>query len=213
MDGTKLQAKVYSGYAKAALRIGLDYKHYRPATAMQPIWDELTTLKASFNAEDMKYGKPNKYGKPTWFGIFDAAQTQVGDYLVGPNGETFFIAAQQALLPVLCVQCNVVLDVHRPAQVSGVGAQGYAGATPAGETLLMKGWPASLLQGTKGEKSDVGLPGDARNAWWAVLMPAFAGVTFKAFDTLQDAGGQRYIISSAELTDMGWRMTAQMAVA
>jgi hypothetical protein len=43
----------------------------------------LTPLKMTLNACDMKYSKPNVYGKATWYGIFDGTQGQVGDYFVG----------------------------------------------------------------------------------------------------------------------------------
>jgi len=213
MDGAKIQNRVYRGYAKAASKIGLAHALYRPVgagAALAP-GNLITSLPASFNAEDMKYGRPNKYGKPTWFAIVDGAQTQVGDYLVGPSG-TFFIAAQQALLPILAVQCSNTINVLRPQQQGGIGAQPYGGDTDANETPLMTGWPASVLQGTKGEKSETQLPGDTRTPWWAVLVPALADVTLRSNDIITDDLGRRLIVSSAELTDMGWRITAMQAM-
>lgn len=213
MDGTKLQAKVYGGYAKAAKRIGQNCSVYRAQSALStPIasGNLVTVLKASFNAEDMKYGKPNKYGKSTWYGLFDGGQTRVGDYLVGPEG-TFFVAAQQAILPILMVECNRTLNILRPQRESGVGALPYGGNTDATETPLMTGWPASVLQGTKGEKTETMLPGDVRSPWWLVLMPAYPGVVIRSDDILKDDLNRRYVVSSAELTDLGWRMTAMQA--
>jgi hypothetical protein len=213
MDGAKIQDRVYRGYAKAASKIGLAHALYRPvgAAAALATGNLITTLPASFNAEDMKYGKPNKYGKPLWYAIVDGAQTQVGDYLVGPSG-TFFIAAQQALLPILAVQCSNTIDVLRPQQQTGVGAVGYGGDTDDNETPLLTGWPASVLQGTKGEKSETHLPGDTRTPWWAVLLPALGGVTIKTNDLITDDLGRRLIVSSAELSDLGWRLTAMQAM-
>lgn len=211
MDATTLQSRIYAGYAKAALRIGYTTNLYRPASASNPIaaGTLVQTLPASFNPEDMGYSKPNKYGHPTWFGLFDGRLTQVGDYLQNSHDGTFFVAAQQQALPILLVQCNRNLNVLRPQQQAGVGALGYGGDTTANETALMTAWPASVLQGPKGEKGDVGLPGDVKNPWWAVLMPKFGSVVLRSGDIITDELARRYVISSAELTDLGWRMTAQ----
>ena len=212
MNGATIQARIYKGYAIAALKIGVLHDQYRPTSALNPIslGNRLTSLPVSFNSEDFSYMKPNKYGKPTWFAVVDGAQTKVGDYLKGPTG-TFFIAAQQPLLPILAVECNRTVSVYRPQQQTGIGAQGYGGDTDANETLLMQAWPASVLQGPKGEKSEAHLPGDTKNAWAAVLMPAFTGVVLRSDDILIDDLARRFVLSSVELTDLGYRMTAMQA--
>ncbi len=209
-DGTSIQAKIYHGYAKAAQKLGLSYGHYRPLTANDPITDpnQLATLSASF-CPDGSYRKPSAYGKPLWQCLADGSQLQVGDYLAG--GSTFFIAAMQPLLPIIAVECNRVVTVSRPGPADFVGSGPYGASTPGTEVKLMTGWPASVLQGTKGEKNDVNLPGDVRLPWWAILMPQFADVVIETSDILTDDLGRRYIVSSAELTDLGWRMTAQQA--
>ncbi len=209
MDSATIQNRIYKGYGKAALRLGQVYSQYRPVGAGNPLATVRSTFNASFNAEDMTYSRPNKYGKPTWFGLFDGTQTKVSDYLVGPGG-TFFIAAQQLTLPILCVECNRTITVLRPQQQSGIGAQGYGGDTYANETVLMQSWPASVLQGSKGEKSETALPGDVRMAWAAILLP-YAGVTLRSDDIVTDDLARRFVISSAELTDLGWRITAMQA--
>lgn len=212
MDSTTLQTRIYKGYSQAAKRIGPVYSLYRPTSAANPIASAtlLGTLNASFNAEDMTYSRPNKYGKPTWFCLVDGTQTRVGDYLIN-NTQTFFIAAMQPTLPILAVDCNRKINVLRPQQQSGFGAQGYGGDTAASETSLMTGWPASVLQGTKGEKNEVNLPGDVRNPWWQILLPSYPGVIIGTSDIITDDISRRYIVSSAELTDLGWRITAQQA--
>lgn len=211
MDAAGIQNRIYRGYAKAAQYIGPSYQLFRPSSATNPFqYGPLGTLNASFNAQDMTYGKPNVYGKPLWFALLDGTQTQVGDYLTSAD-KTYFIAAMQQTLPILAVECNRTLNVRRPAQQSGVGALPYGGNTGASETPLMTGWPASVLQGTKGENEGVKLPGDVRLPWWAILLPAFPGVTIRAYDVMSDDLGNRYIISSAEQTDLGWRMTALQA--
>jgi hypothetical protein len=210
MDGATLQSRLYKGYAQVAKRIGNAFTLYRPTSAdMSAAQIVATNLLASLNAEDMTYRRPNKYGKPTWYAVMDGSQTQVGDYLIGDTGK-FFVAAQQPLLPILVVECNRTINVSRPHTQTQFGAvTDYEGTTAANETPLMTGWPASVLQGTKGEKGGVALPGDVRDAWWAILLPQAPGVVLRSGDIITDDLSRRYIISSAELTDLGWRLTAQ----
>lgn len=211
MDSATLQKRIYNGYAQAAKRIGPNYDVFRPASAVNPLQaTKALTLPASFNAEDMKYGKPQKYGKATWYVLIDGTRVQVGDFLKGPGG-TFAIVAMQQTLPILVIECNRVATIVRPQQLAGVGAIGYGGDTDANETPLMQGWPLSILQGTKGEKEGQVLPGDTRSPWWAMLLTAFAGVTLRSGDIVKDDLARRYVISSAELTELGWRLTAMQA--
>lgn len=210
MDGAKLQDKIYIGYGKAAKRIGFDYQQFRATSASNPLTSTaLQTLPASFTT-NFNYSAPNKYGQATWLGLFDARTFQPGDFLVGRQG-TFFIAAMQDTLPIYCVQTNRVVSVLRVGMTPGVGLGGWAADTPASEAPIMQGWPASILQGTKGEANDTKLPGDVRTPWWAILMPAWPGVMLRTSDIIRDELGRKYVISSAELTDMGWRCTAMQA--
>lgn len=209
MDGATINAKIYAGYAKAAKVIGTTYAHYRPTSANDPLsaFNRMADMQVSLNADDPTYARPNVYGKATWYAIMDGSQVKVGDYIVGVEG-TLFVAALQQLLPIFMVDCNRTVSIYRPQQQPGVGALGYGGDTAANETLLMRNWPASVLQGTKGEKGEVALPGDVRNPWWAILLPYYAGVTLRSGDIVTDDLSKRYVISSAELTDLGWRCTA-----
>jgi hypothetical protein len=213
MDAVKLQSKIYGGYSKAASRIGYMTDVYAPSTAANPLdqVNKVRSIFASFNAEDMKYSKPNKYGHPIWYGLFDGSQTQVGNYLNNNYDGTFFIAAQQQALPILLVQCNTIVNVLRVTQQSAVGAIGYGGDTALNELPLMTQWPCSILKGSKGDKSLVGLPGDTRDPWFEMLLPYFNGVTLRSSDIVTDDLARNYVISSAELTDLGWRCTIGQA--
>jgi hypothetical protein len=231
MDAAQIQAKIWYGYAKSAGFIGSTYKFYRPGTPPPPVdqtswdasgsnwdaggnWDQpgnfLFALPVSLNAEDMTYKKPRGYAKATWYALVDGTNLQVGDYFIGPMG-TFFIAAMQSLLPILAVQCNRVVSVFRPQIVTGVGAQGYGGNTTANETPVIQGRPCSILQGTKGEKAEGNLPGDTRAPWWVILMP-YAGADILMDDIITDDLGRRYVVSSAELSALGYRITAMSAL-
>jgi hypothetical protein len=177
-------------------------------------WDQpgrfLTARSVSLNAEDMKYSRPNKYGKATWYALFDGTGITVSDYLIGPGG-VFFIAAMQKLLPILAVECNRVISIYRPQQQSQMGLNEYGGTTAKNEKLLLQGRPCSILQGTKGEKSEANLPGDVRASWWTILLPN-AGGTLRSDDIVVDDLNKRYILSSVELTDLGYRATAMQAL-
>ena len=208
MDAATLQGKIYDGYSKAAERIGLATSIFRPASATTPLASLIGTTFASFT-QNLEYSKFNKYGNSTWTALHDGSLTTPGDYMINSEG-TWFIGAQQLTLPILAVQCNRVISVLRPTQPTGVGAVGYGGDIVGTEAVLMQGWPASVLQGSKGEKNPAGIPGDERLPWWELLFPSFPGVILNTSDVITDDLGRRYIISSPELTDLGWRIVASM---
>lgn len=213
MDAAKLRSKVYIGYGKAAKRIGYDAQQFRATSAADPLATQsLQTLPASFTT-NFSYSAPNKYGQATWLGVFDGREFVPGDFLVSTQDGTFFVAAMQTTLPIYCVQTNRIIKVLRTTQEPGNGGlQGYGGTTAANEIAIMSGWPASILQGTKGERSSLNLPADAKTPWYAILFPAYPGITLRTSDIITDDIERRYVISSAELTDMGWRVTAMQAM-
>lgn len=208
MDGATLQAKVYTGYAKAALRLGLSFNHYRSSSAINPISGSylLGSILMSANI-NWAYDKASKYGNAIFQLLLDGNLTQVGDYLIGAKS-TFFIAAMQPLLPILGVQCNQVFTIKRPTQPTGVGQVGYGGYQDSTATIIYEGCPACVLEGTKGEANQFNLPNDIRMPWWKILMPYLGGIKLLTGDIITDANGLQYELSSCELTDMGWRLTA-----
>ncbi len=210
MNGATLQAKIYASYASAAQRIGVNADQYRATGANNPTapGNKLRTMLASFNPEDMAYKRSDKYSQPAWYGLFDGRLTQQGDYLICNTG-TYFIATQKTHLPILCVLCTHTVDIRRPQIQTGVGALSYGGDTDSNETLLMQQWPCSILHKGGGEKGP--LPGDVGSAAWEVLLPAFTGVTLRFGDILTDNTSRRFVISSAELTSLGWRLSTQQA--
>jgi len=204
MDGATVQDKIYAGYGQAATRIGETASIYRPTNALSPIGTAIGTILAAFDQRG-RFENPNKYGQNIWYGLFDGCETQVGDYLICDAG-TFFIAAQQHILPILCVSCNRTVSVYELSGSADVGAQSYNDAKAL--TAIMTGWPCSILQGTKGETNPVHLPDDVKMPWWSILLPLFTGVTIQTTDIIIDDLGRRYAVSSPELTDLGWRISA-----
>jgi len=206
MDGSRLQQLVYKGYGKAAFRIGSSFTVYRSTTGIEPInaGNVQGNVLASANI-NWEYTKANKYGNAVWQLVTDGRAIQRFDYLVGD--QTFFIAGMQHLLPILGVECNARLTFKRPAALTGKGYVGYSGNTAPEETTLMQACPVSLLENSKGEQNPVGLPQDTKMPWFKCLAPYLGNVTLKTGDVAIDEQGARYIVSSDELTDLGWRLT------
>ena len=217
MNGNQIQAKVYAGYAKAASVIGVSYNLFRPISPVAPFGNQVSTLLAALDStSSYKFKEPNSYGDPTWFALISDATTQTGDYLQNASG-TYFIAGKQFLLPVILVDCNRLVRVTREAALSAVGALPYSGLNQAADTDILgtKGvptsyWPCSILLGGRFDKAGT-LPADVRNEGWKVLLPPSVPVVIKPGDILTDDLGKRYTVTGAELTDLGFRMTAQEA--
>ena len=130
MNITRLQDRIDRGLGTAARHIGAQADAYRPNGPANPLAPEPTVTSAStaaFNDENLTFRRPITYGRATWSGIFDRAYTRPGDYLAGPDQGTFFIAAQQSLLPALCILTNRTLTVTRPAAPATAGVNAYGG--------------------------------------------------------------------------------------
>jgi hypothetical protein len=217
MDGVRLQAKVYAGYAKAAQRIGLPYDLYRPTGPNNPIGGaKIATIPAAFTVHgpgNFEFGKPSDHKTPLFHALLDGTQVLLGDYLVSENNPQgpFFIAAKDAGVPILAVQTNRTISAFNPGPTLAVGANAYSGTTLANETAILTNWPASVLLGSRGVR-DQQLPEDAGYGSWRVLMPAWPGVVIRPGTILNDDVGNRMIVVSAELQDLGWRIDATQAV-
>ena len=212
MDGITIQKRIYAGRAKAALRIGLACSLYRPISVASPLGNFITTMNAAFNAGDSTYRRPNLYDDPIWYADLDGSLTRPGDYLVRvSDSATWFVAAQQQLLPIVCIDCNRSVRITRQKPLTAVGAVGYGGMAPANEVDVLGGagvlWPASILSGVKKE-AGAGLPAGVSNIAWKILLPPSVAVILSAGDIATDDLGRRYAIFGAELTDLGWRMNA-----
>lgn len=209
MEIRTLQDRIDRGRGIAARHIGSAYDAYRTTAAANPMnsVNRYLRLLAAFVPENGSFQKPSGYGRATWLGLFDSAYTRPGDYLLGPGG-TFFIAAQQSLLPVLCVLANRTLTLSRPAAPTLPGMNGYGGTVLATTTPLLTAWPGSVL--TAGTGSPGTLPGDGNLPSWTILLPVTPAMLRPA-DLVQDDLGRTYVIGTAELTALGWRILAKQA--
>ena len=125
--------------------------------------------------------------------MLDGNQVNVGDYVVGQFG-TYFIVSKQRDVPIESVNCNRVVSL-----------------TQGGTSPVAVGWPASvLLESPRGNEKIEDIPGGASTPHFWVLLPAISGVTIDVADLLTDDMLRAYFITAAELTDLGWRISAQL---
>jgi hypothetical protein len=207
VTAARVQDRIYYGYGKAAQRLGTDFTIYRSATAINPIssGNIAGTLKCSFNVS-WSYMKANKYANAIWQLVADGRLTQVYDYLTDGT-KTFYVAAQQLILPILAIECNQILTVKRPTGPQGVGYQGYSVYDDATADVIYQNCPGSMLEGARGASNPVNIPSDAKMPWFIILLPFLGNKQIQTGDFVTDSNGVAHMVSSAELTDLGWRLT------
>jgi hypothetical protein len=212
MDSRVLQDRHYLALGIAARRIGDSTDAFRPAGAYEPLAkiNRFLRLNAAFVSKAGSFDRPTSYGIVEWQGIFDASYTQPGDYLVQQN-RTFFIAAQQPLLPVLCVQTNRTISIARPGVQTSTAANPYGGYSATTTSSVMENWPASVLGITSSGQPAAGLPTDQAIPYLSILLPAPADVVLASGDLVSDDLGRSAVIATAELTALGWRLSAKLA--
>lgn len=209
MQLSRLQDRIDRGRGSAARQIGAPYDAFRPVSTAAPLAPEnrFIRMSAAFTPADASFRRPTAYGAATWLGIFDSAYTQPGDFLAGPGG-VFFIAAQQSLLPTLCVLASRTVSISRPAAPTQPGINTYGGVIIGDAKAILTDWPASIL--SAGGSSPGTLPGDANIPSWSILLPC-TPVPLRPADLVQDDMGRTYVIGTAELTALGWRILAKQA--
>ena len=217
MDQSHLQDRVSWGMNVAARHIGRSTDAYRPNGPVDPLApaNRFLRLHAAFSAPDGKFARPNDYGTSLWHGVFDSAYTQPGDFLV-QDSDIWFIAAQQKLLPVLCVQTNRTVSFARPSAQTATGLNAYGGVSLETATTLIANCPASVLGASGAGKPAASLPSDASIGSWTVLLPASASadgspVILRPADFMTDDLGRVAVVAGAELTSLGWRLTVKQA--
>jgi hypothetical protein len=216
MDAARLIDRVARGMGQAAFHLGEMYEAFRPRDGFEPLSqaNRLLCLNAAFHSEDKDWNRSARYDQPLWFAVHDTAYTRPGDFLRGPGG-TFFIAAQPPLLPTVCVLTNRVVAFVRADGARQPGSNGYGGVQQREETVLLDGWPASVLMAGAGSRGAGALPGEPGPANWIVRLPALHGaraVELRQDDLMIDEAGTRAAISAVERTALGWRLTTTQAI-
>lgn len=219
MSGAALAGVFALGPTIVAQVLGLPFSQYR-CTGVGPVISSsnlLATLPAWITADKTLMGAaPFVYGKPVGFAGVNPALTLPGDCLVGSltvggPSETFFISSQDIPAPIQVVRCNAVVSIARASDALVAGSSGtYSGTAVESATPFATGWPASVLQMSSGSKMDgagMQLPTDGKLPGQNILMPGTCP-EIRFNDILTDQNGVRYSISEAELTQLGWRLTA-----
>jgi hypothetical protein len=208
MDGVELQDRFSRGMGAAARGLGMPNDLFRPDGVDEPLLAERRVLRlfAAFDLGDPGYRRPQGYERALR-GTFDADWTQVGDYFRGPRG-VLFIALLPPLQRPLCVLTNSVFDVLRAGGPGVPGLNGYGGVQEPGLLSVLGGWPGSILSSGGGKPG--ALPDDGGLSGWSVLLPP-TPVAILGSDLLRDRAGRRFIVRSAERSDLGWRLSVREA--
>ena len=213
-----LQDKISRGYGNAARAIGELCDLYRPQSATDPLngRNHILRFYAGFLPYDGRVRMPTSYGHVTWQGVFDAAYTQPGDFIVGPltrsgaqDAAIWFIAAQQPLLPPLCVRTSALIDVVRSSTSTTVGAGSYGGVGALSSITILSACPASIIHASGVGLNPLGLPATVAPGDWEVLLPAASNVVLRTNDRIFDDLGRSASIAAAERSDLGWRVIAK----
>ena len=186
---------------------------YRASGRSEPLApaNRFLRIPALFTGMQGKFVRPQGYGDALAHGIFDYAYTRPGDYLA-QGEDVWFIAAQARLLPALCVRTNRVISFTRAVAPTATGTNGYGGVTAATVAPLLTRWPASVIGSSGSGQPSADLPSDSSIPYWTVLLPAVSGVVLLPADLMSDDLDRAAIISAAELTTLGWRLTVKQAI-
>ncbi len=146
MNGRKLQDRLHLGLGLSARHVGQPTDAFRPKGPFHPLdkQNRFLRLPAAFVSAKGSDERTNVYGESLWHGIFDASYTRPGDYLV-QGIESFFVASQEPLLPMLCVKANRIISIARPDMQTCTAGNSYGGYTSGSSITLMEEWPASVL--------------------------------------------------------------------
>jgi len=221
VDQVSIQARVNKGYAHAAAAAGSVCQWYRPSGPTNPMapGNLLGPKQALINtSSNLSNITPRQRQKPEgWYAGLDITGIQIGDYLVQPDGDTYFVTTLDDFSPVRLVLCNAVVTITKPAIMLTVGYNpGYGGDDRSDEPVVATGWPAALIKGPRGEVGDAKLPGDVKLPWEELLLPPIPGTILRndMIVTYNDgAEDRRLILSMVELTSLGYRCTAILETA
>jgi hypothetical protein len=218
MQEDRLQDTIRRGLGRAARAAGSVCDAYRPDGAGSPLRPGCRYLRLPvLFSPAAGVHRVSAHGHPLWNAAFDAAYSRPGDYLVRKSdGAVFFIAAQPPLLPVLCVLTDRTVSFSRPSGPGVVGAGSYGGVQRATATTLLQTWPASVVAIGDGG-FDASLPADMHPATWTVLLPGAGaddgGPVLRGGDLMTDDLGRYGVVTSAELSSLGWRLHVRQAAA
>ncbi len=213
MDGVKLADRLAYGAGCAARRVGFVHDAFRPDAPEGPLDParRFLRLAVAYVLPGGGVSAPGGFGVPFRQAWADWSYLRPGDYLAGPEGVAF-IAAIEPPKPMLVVMANANATLVRPAAPVAAGLNPYGAILPQTETVLMAGFPASLLVGGTGDRTKVGLADDSRIPGFVGLVPAIAGVAPRVADLLVDERDERFAIAGVERVGGVWRLSLIQAV-
>jgi hypothetical protein len=205
MNEFHLQDRLYWGLNRAANVLGRATDAYRSRGTANPLErsNRYLQLRAAFSRTDGRFTQAVGFGVAVWNGYFDASYTRVGDYLV-QNHDVWFVAAQQSLLPVLCVKTNRVISITR--QVAPATGNSYDLVSTDATVTVISRWPASILGVSTEGKSPTHLPGDTVVPTMIALLPSIHQQFVQPTDIVIDERGSTSIVVAVELSDLGLRL-------
>lgn len=213
MDGVRLADRLAYGAGCAARRVGFLHDAYRPNGALEPVdlANRFLRLAVAFVLPGGNVNSPSSFGVPFRQAWADWSYLQVGDYLAGPEG-TVFVAAIEPPKPMLVVMTNAMLAIARPAAPVLAGVNPYGAVLPNTQTVLLSGFPASLLVGGIGDRTKAGLPDDTKVPGFTALLPAIEYVYPRVADIVTDERAERFVVTAVELVGGVWRLSMVQAV-
>jgi len=201
MDGATIQDRLSKAWGIVAVQTGQPFIVYKPCNNASPVasCNRIIKINASFSAGGA--GPPGVlgYGGVLWRGTFDSHYTNPGYYLAGRDS-TFFVASQCPLRPVQCIRTTDVVTITRTA-MTPPGA--YSGFVAELAEKLIVAWPACL---TPNAAHIGGALPEARFGNWTAYLPVLPAAP-RAADVVTDLQGRFFIVSSAQVTSMGWRLS------
>lgn len=214
MNGLFLQDRLYRAAGRTGAIIGGSCDLYRPRGSDTPLSpaNRILRLPAAFLPLDGSFKRPVSRSEPIWEGFFDGAYTQPGDLLVRHADQAvFFIAAQQPMLPVLCVRALRMINLARPATAKSAGLNIYGGTVSATNALFAHAWPASILMAAGAGTGAAHLQVEIPPGNWQLLLPPSLNARIRGGDVVTDDQARTGIVANAELTDQGWHLMVQQA--
>lgn len=215
MQQGRLSDRVWRGLGVAARAIGSQVDAYRPAGGDNPLRsaNRFLLLPATFTPPRIKAVRPGGYGEAMWEGVFDAAYTQPGDYLVRSDGAIWFVAAQPPMQAAHCVQVLRRLSFTRPSGPVTAGANLYGGVVRSTAASVLTNWPAAMFVAAGAGQSALATASDTQQVQWSVLLPPQKWLGLLAGDSMTDDLGRSGVVETADHTDLGWRLLVRQSTA
>ena len=208
-----LSDRVWRGLGTAARSVGESTDAYRPADTGDPLRlaNRFLRLPTLIKQPRLRSVRAGGFGEALWEGVFDAAYTRPGDYLVRADGAIWFVAAQLPMQSPLCVRTLRRLKFTRPSGQTGAGATPYGGVASEPGLDVLTSWPAAMATPSNSGQTELATATPLRQAIWTVLLPPFDWLGLLPGDAMKDDLGRAGVVEMAEVTELGWRLVIRQS--